>query len=159
MAYVPIEEGDLAADFLVKINDGLGKVDTAVSADAGNLLAKGTDGLPFVDDDAVLADLADCEGSTIANYRNGVSTAVSGSLTSAAHSGRVLVTSGNVTIPNAADDVGFNAVLVAGGAHTVTFDSRASPAMAAGDIMTVLVQSTTVIQAVLTAAANKVTFA
>jgi hypothetical protein len=48
MAYDPIEEGDLAGEILVKINDGLGKVDTAVSADEGNLLVKGTDELPLL---------------------------------------------------------------------------------------------------------------
>jgi hypothetical protein len=46
----------------------------------------------------------------------------------------------------------------AGGAHTVAFNSTTSAAMAAGDIMTVIVQSTSVMQAVLTAAANKVAF-
>jgi hypothetical protein len=158
MAYVPIEEGDLAADFLVKINDGLTKVDTAVSSDEGNLLTKGTDELPHLPPSAVLAELADCKASVIANFRNGVTADVTGSLTSAAHSGRILITSGNVVIPNAADDVGFNAVLIAGGAHTVTFNSTVSAAMAEGDLMTLFVQSTTVIQAVLTAAANKVAF-
>jgi hypothetical protein len=53
---------------------------------------------------------------------------------------------------------GFHAVIVAGGAHTVTFNSTVSAAMASGDVMTVFVQSATVIQAVLTAAANKVAF-
>jgi hypothetical protein len=70
----------------------------------------------------------------------------------------VLVTSGNITVPNAAGDVGFSCVLIAGGAHTVTFNSTVSAAMAAGDVMTVLVESTTVIHAVLTASANKVAF-
>jgi hypothetical protein len=48
MAYVPIEEGDSAAEILVKINDGLTKVDTAVSSDEGNLLTKGEDELPHL---------------------------------------------------------------------------------------------------------------
>lgn len=82
-------------------------------------------------------------------------TSVSGSLSVATHSGRGLVTSGNVTVPTTA---GFNAVIVAGGAHTVTFNSLTSAAMAAGDVMTVEVQSSTVIKAVLTAAADLVAF-
>jgi hypothetical protein len=65
------------------------------------------------------------------------------------------VTSGNVTVPTT---TGFHAVIRAGGAHTVSFNSTTSAAMADGDIMTVFVQSSTVIHAVLTAAANKVAF-
>jgi len=61
-------------------------------------------------------------------------------------------------VPNAAGDVGFTAVIVAGGAHTVSFNSTTSAAMAAGDVMTVMVQSTSVMQAVLTPSASKVTF-
>ena len=71
------------------------------------------------------------------------------------HSGKGLVLSGNVTIPKIA---GFNAVLEAGGAQTVTFDDATSAAMAAGDVMTVEVKSPTVIKAVLTAAADLVAF-
>lgn len=103
-------------------------------------------------------NLSALEGAQIGAFRNVVSTSVSGSLTSASHSGGMLVTSGNVTIPNGAGDVGFSCVLIAGGAHTVTFNSTTSAAMAAGDIMTVLVESTTAIHAVLTEAANKVAF-
>lgn len=84
-----------------------------------------------------------------------VVTSVTGTLTTIAHSGNILVTSGNVTVPTTA---GFNAVLVAGGAHTVTFNSTTSAAMAAGDVMTLFVESGTVIHAVLTASADKVSF-
>jgi hypothetical protein len=98
-------------------------------------------------------------GGAISEVRAAVATSVSGSLTTASHSGKVLVTSGNVTVPNASGDVGFNATLVAGGAHTVTFNSTTSAAMATGDIMSLFVQSTTVIRAVLVAAADQVAFA
>lgn len=70
-------------------------------------------------------------------------------------SGKIIVTSGNITIPTTA---GFNCTLIAGGAHTVSFNSTTSAAMAAGDIMSIIVQSATVIHAVLTAAADKVSF-
>lgn len=78
-----------------------------------------------------------------------------GLLTVADHSGAEVLTTGNVTIPTTA---GFNCTLRAGGAHTVTFNSTTSAAMASGDLMSIIVESATVIQAVLTAAADKVTF-
>jgi hypothetical protein len=66
------------------------------------------------------------------------------------------VTSGNVTIPATA---GFNCVLIAGGAHTVTFaGGGTSPPMEAGDMMTIVVQSATVIKAVKVAVASLVAF-
>lgn len=79
----------------------------------------------------------------------------SGTLTAADHSGCTVVTSGNITVPTTA---GFHAVIIAGGAHTVSFNSATSAAMAAGDLMTIFVQSATVIHAVKTLASNKVTF-
>jgi hypothetical protein len=97
----------------------------------------------------------DFNGQQVEGMLNKVVTSVTGTLTTTAHSGNVLVTTGSVTVPTTA---GFNAIIVAGGAHTVTFNATTSAAMAAGDIMTVAVQSATVIQAVLTAAADKVTF-
>jgi hypothetical protein len=105
-----------------------------------------------------VAGLHSCGGAVIGGYRNVVESAVSGTLTSAAHSGKYLITAGNVVIPNGADDVGAMFILRAGGAHTVTFNGGTSPAMAAGDLMTVFVESTTAVQAVLTAAADKVAF-
>lgn len=91
-----------------------------------------------------------------------VAEAVTGSLTVATHSGRMLVTSGNVTVPHASGSKGFNAVIVAGGAHTVTFNSTVSAAMAAGDMMTVMVQDdasgTPTIRATLVEAADQVGF-
>jgi hypothetical protein len=80
---------------------------------------------------------------------------VAGALTAAGHSGRIGVTSGNVTIPTSP---GFNIILIGGGAHAITFNGTTSPALAAGDLMTIVVQSSTVIHAVRTAAAEKVAF-
>ena len=94
-------------------------------------------------------------GQQIEGYLNKVVSSVSGTLTAASHAGNVLITSGNVTVPTTA---GFSCILIAGGAHTVTFNSTTSAAMAAGDLMTIAVQSGTVIHAVLTAAADKVSF-
>ena len=91
-------------------------------------------------------------------FVNGVTEGVTGSLSRTTHSGKILITSGNVTVPNTVDDIGFNCILVAGGAHTVTFNSTTSAAMAAGDMMTLFVQSTTQIRAVLTAAADQIGF-
>lgn len=97
----------------------------------------------------------DFNANQVEGFANKVVTSVTGTLTMADHSGNVLVTSGNVTVPTTA---GFNAVIIAGGAHTVTFNSTTSAAMATGDVMTVVVESGTVIHAVLTAAADKVSF-
>lgn len=102
-----------------------------------------------------LGGALDGQGNEVANYKNKVMTSVTGTLTVAAHSGNALKTSGNVTIPTTA---GFTCVLIAGGAHTVTFNSTTSAAMATGDVMTIVVESSTVIHAVLTAAADKVSF-
>ena len=87
-----------------------------------------------------------------------VITAVTGALTWAVHHGNTIVTSGNVTVPNAAGDVGFQCNIIAGGAHTVAFNATTSAAMASGGLMSVVVQSTTVIKAVYTAPANLVSF-
>jgi hypothetical protein len=121
------------------------------------------DSVPNLDDDGTPAVLGTNTftgpqlfgGNRVEGFTNKVVTGVSGTLTVADHSGNILVTSGNVTIPTTA---GFTANLIAGGAHTVTFNSTTSPAMAAGDIMSVLVQSSTVIQASLLPAAGKVVF-
>lgn len=100
----------------------------------------------------------DCQGNRIDYFRQRVITGVSGALTSAAHSGGILVTTGNITIPNGSSDVGFNCVVIAGGGHTVTFNSTTSPALSAGDIMTLFVQSTTVIRAAITPVGDQVVF-
>lgn len=96
----------------------------------------------------------DLKGFEIEGHRSKVVTD-GGTLTMAEHSGNVIVTNANVTVPTT---TGFNCVLVAGGAHTVTFNSTTSDAMASGDMMTVVVQSGTVIRAVLTESANQVSF-
>lgn len=97
----------------------------------------------------------DFNGQQVEAFLNKVVGTVSGTLTTTAHSGNVLETSGNVTVPTTA---GFNCVLIAGGAHTVTFNGNTSAAMATGDIMTIIVEDSTTIHAVLTAAADKVSF-
>jgi hypothetical protein len=97
-------------------------------------------------------------GNVLSSHRRSVLTGVTGALTTATHSGNVLVTSGSVTVPNAAGDVGFHCMLIFGGAHTITFNSTVCAAMASGDVVDLVVQSTTVIKAVRTTAANHVTF-
>ena len=80
-------------------------------------------------------------------------------LTITAHSGNTVVVnagSGTITIPTTA---GFYCTLIAGVAHTITFNSTVSAAMAAGDIVSLVVQSGTVIHAIKVLAANKVAFA
>jgi hypothetical protein len=93
------------------------------------------------------------EGTVVSGNLAGTGTAT-GTLT-AADSGKVLRTTGNVKIPQTP---GFNVTLVAGGAHTVTFGATTSPAMASGDLMSIVVDSTTAIHAVRTLAADKVGF-
>lgn len=95
-------------------------------------------------------------GKQIANHILSVVTSVSGSLTTTAHSGNVIKTSGNITVPTT---TGFHCTVIAGGAHTISFNSTTSAAMAAGDIVSLFVESATVIHAVKTLSANKVTFA
>ena len=97
----------------------------------------------------------DGQGNEIANYINSVVTSASGALSVGVHSGNIVVTNGNVTVPATA---GFTCTLIAGGAHTVTFNGNTSAAMAAGDVMTLFVESGTAIHAVLTAASGKVGF-
>lgn len=115
----------------------------------------------FIDSAANLAETntyqagQDFNGNQVEGFVNKVVTGVTGTLTIAEHSGNILKTSGNVTVPTTA---GFNAVIIAGGAHTVTFNSLTSAAMATGDIMSVIVESSTVIHAVLTPSASKVAF-
>ena len=117
------------------------------------------DGYPIniVDDTTPeLGGAMDGRANEIGLFVNKVVSLVSGLMTAAAHGGCMVVTSGNVTVPTTA---GFSAIIISGGAHTVTFNGAVSPAMATGDIMTVAVQSSTVVHAVLTAAADKVQFA
>ena len=94
-------------------------------------------------------------GKQVAGFISKVVTSVSGTLTVGAHSGNVCVTSGNVTIPTT---TGFCCMLVLGGAHTITFNGNTNSDGASGDIVSLVVQSATVCQAVLVAAANKLTF-
>lgn len=97
----------------------------------------------------------DFNGQQIEAYLNKVVPAVSGSLTDSGHAGNILITAGNVTIPTID---GFSCILISGGAHTVTFNGTTSSAMDSGDLMTIMVEDSDTIHAVLTAAANKVSF-
>ena len=117
------------------------------------------DGLMTHEDKAKLdgLTLSALAGSIIGGYRVAVVSSVSGNLTTADHSGKHLITSGNVTIPNAAGDVGFTATIQAGGAHTITFNSTTSAALATGDVVTAFVTSTTTIVLRKSAAADQVT--
>ena len=101
-----------------------------------------------------LADNAINYNGNIVSGNLGLVETDTGALT-ADQSGEIIKTSGNVTIPTTA---GFNVTLIAGGAHTVTFNGTTSAAMGAGDVMSIVVESSTVIHAVLTASANKVAF-
>jgi hypothetical protein len=94
-------------------------------------------------------------GHVVTGYALGTGV-VNGTMDPAVHNGRLLRTSGSVTVPQA---VGFNVTLIAGGAHTVSFGATTSPAMAVGDLMSIAVADNLSIHAVLTRAANKVAFA
>jgi hypothetical protein len=103
----------------------------------------------------ISANLSNLQGAIIGGYCNAFADTVSGLLTKADHSGKWLLTSGNVTIPG---DVGFNCVLIAGGAHTITFNGTAS-VMEAGDLVNLFVQSAAVIHGTPVKAADKLVFA
>lgn len=66
----------------------------------------------------------------------------SGTLTLAGHHGKLIVTSGHVTVPQI---VGFACTVKAGGAHHITFNSTSTANATTGDYATVFVQTTTVV--------------
>ena len=150
---------------LLNVEDGADVTDAASVTAAGALMDSEMTDLAGVKalDTSTLAGLGantftgtqDFNGQQVEGMIGKVVTGVLGTLTAAAHSGNILVSSGNITVPTTA---GFQCVIIAGGAHTVTFNSTTSAAMASGDIMTVMVQNSTTIHAVLTAAADKVSF-
>ncbi len=150
---------------ILNVEDGADVTDTANVTSAGALMDSEMTDLAGVKalDTSTLALLGanvftgtqDFNGQQVEGMLNKVVPTVTGTLTTTAHSGNVLETSGNVTVPTTA---GFNCVLIAGGAHTVTFNSTTSAAMAAGDLMTLIVKDATTIHAVLTAATDKVSF-
>lgn len=121
----------------------------------GNLSAYTNDAGFITSGANVFTGTQDFNGQQVEGALGKVVAGVSGALTAAEHSGNTLLTSGNVTIPTTA---GFSCIIRAGGAHTVTFNGTTSAAMALGDLMTVIVESGTVIHAVLTPSANKVAF-
>ena len=81
---------------------------------------------------------------------------LSGTLTMAAHSGGVFMTSGNIVCPN---EIGFNATLIAGGAHSVRVATGPTRNLAAGDMFTLAIPAAGVVRAVHTLAANVITMA
>jgi hypothetical protein len=127
-----------ATDGQVSTADGLGGV---VWRDA-------TGGLSNIVEDTTpqLGGDLDGQGNAIGGYRSPVVTSVSGALTSASHSGKVLRTTGAITVPNAAGDVGFSAIIVAGASTEITFDSISQTTLTSGDVVYVLVTSTTEIE-------------
>lgn len=82
-------------------------------------------------------------GNTVHSNIVSVVTGVSGVLTTAAHLGRTIVTSGNITVPTT---TGFHCFVIFGGAHTVTFNGTVSAAAASGQVSSIMVQSATVIK-------------
>ncbi len=101
---------------------------------------------------ASLGDGFDANGQAITANLAGVVTSVSGALTNA-HLGRLIVTSGDITVPATE---GFHCLVKAGGAHTVTFNSTVSAPMTSGDVYSIFVQSTAVI--IMTPGATPVAF-
>lgn len=102
---------------------------------------------------ATFEDTVNFSGNVVSGNLAGTS-AASMTLTDA-DSGKIITTTGNVTVPTTA---GFNVTLIAGGAHTVGNGTVTSAAMAAGDVMSVFNDASNGIHAVLTASANKVSF-
>ncbi len=97
-------------------------------------------------------------GNQVEGMKSKIVVATSGTLTAAAHGGNVIVTSGDVVVPLT---LGFTCTIIAGGVHKVTFNSLDSADMAAGDVMSVIVQeigATPKIKASLIAAADLVAF-
>lgn len=91
--------------------------------------------------------------TTVAGVKVASGSSVSGSLTEAAHGGGIFVTSGNVTVPNAA---GFSVTLIAGGAHTVGAGGTAH-SLASGDVLSVFIPAVGTVRASKVAAANVIT--
>lgn len=85
----------------------------------------------------------DAGGKVVHSNLAGVVTGVSGLLTVAAHLGRMVVTTGNITIPLT---TGFHCFVEAGGAHTITFNSTVTAAATTGQVCSVIVRSATVVK-------------
>ncbi len=93
--------------------------------------------------------VADFAGNIAKGNISEVLSTVSGALTRAAHSGRGLRLSGNVTVPNAAADVGAHYQMRSeAGGETIAFNSTTSDPMAVGETVSVYVWATNIIEAV-----------
>ena len=96
----------------------------------------------------MLGDLRDSaafglnEGAAIGNYKSVLVTGVTGLLTPEAHSGCVVKTGGDITIPTTE---GFCVMVIAGGAHRISFNGLQSAPLTAGDIVTAIVEDPTTI--------------
>lgn len=90
----------------------------------------------------VMSGALDLGGQLAHSNLVSVVTGVSGTLTTAAHMGRMIVTTGNITVPTT---TGFHCFVKFGGAHTVTFNGTVSAAAATGQVASIMVQSATVI--------------
>jgi hypothetical protein len=72
--------------------------------------------------------------------------AATGTLVKATHGGRAVRTTGNVTIPNTAGDVGMGGIIIIGTAgHTITFGAASTAGLAVDDVVTYYVSSTTIL--------------
>jgi hypothetical protein len=139
--------GDVTFNDAVDV-DGSMTVDGLTAAEAATFSAAvDVDGAATFSDDVTMdgtGKTADFGGSTVTGNKIKVVTSVSGTLTRAAHEGNVLVTSGNITVPT--DETVTNATVVAGGAHTIGFNSQVTEAATAGQICSFVVQSSSVIR-------------
>lgn len=87
------------------------------------------------------SDTIDFGGRVVQSNLGNTITSVTGTLTNS-HLGRMIVTSGNITVPTT---TGFNVLVKAGGAHTITFNSTVTAAATTGQVCSVFVQSATVV--------------
>jgi hypothetical protein len=115
---------------------------------AARFITRGRDTLPDVLDSQLLA-----QGNVIGGNR--APTTAASMVLANSDSGKIITTTGNVTIPTAA---GFNVTLVIGGAHTLGNGTVTSSAFASGDVVSVFNDNGGAPHAVRVLAASKVAF-